>query len=162
VRTKIELEQDEQAKTLLEEVQTDVANLKSSLTLMGPGKTSDILTSDVVKGVTEAIVAVSNVVQSGVKKPVAKWVNGLQKSLAVFSGSEFRTEATFWFARPLFSLALLVGFSVVGIRALYVEKGAMFGADPFSDYLGLVLWGLSTDIASRSLSNLTGEEAKKK
>jgi hypothetical protein len=25
-----------------------------------------------------------------------------------------------------------------------------------------VLWGLSTDIASRSLSNLTGEEAKKK
>ena len=162
VRTKIELEQDEQAKTLLEEVQTDVVNLKSSLTLMGPGKTPDVKISEIVKGVTDAVVAVSNAVQSGVKKPVAKWVNGLHKSLIFLSGSDFRTAATYWFARPLFSLALLAGFSVVGIRALYVEKGATFGADPFSDYLGLVLWGLSTDIASRSLSNLTGEEAKKK
>lgn len=162
VRTKIELEQDEQAKLLLEEVQTDVTKLKSSLMMMmGPGKTPDIKISEVVKGVTEAVVAISNVVHSGVKKPVAKWVNRLQRSLILLSGSEFRAEATYWFARPLFSLALLVGFSVVGIRTLYVEKGATFGADPFSDYLGLVLWGLSTDIASRSLSNLPGGEAKK-
>ncbi|MEG4574207.1 hypothetical protein QUA56_16150 [Microcoleus sp. N3A4] len=152
VRTKIELEQDEQAKTLLEEVQADIAKLKSSSTMMGPGQTPDIKISEVVKGVTDAAVAVSNAVQSGVKK------SGLQRSLIFLSGSEFRTEATYWFARPLFSLALLIGFSVVGIRALYVEKGATFGADPFSDYWGLVLWGLSADIASRSLSNLTGEE----
>lgn len=161
VRTKIELEQDEQAKTLLEEVQTDVAKLKSSLTLMGSGKTPDVKLSEVVKEVTDAVVAVSNAVQSGVKKPVAKWVKGLHKLLIFLSGSEFRTAATYWFARPLFSLALLAGFSVVGIRALYVEKGATFGADPFSDYLGLVVWGLSTDIASRKLSNLPEGEAKK-
>jgi hypothetical protein len=34
-------------------------------------------------------------------------------------------------------------------------------ADPFSDYLGLLVWGLSADVASRSLSNLAGEEEKK-
>jgi hypothetical protein len=71
-----------------------------------------------------------------------------------------RAEATLWVVRPLLSLALLFGLSVVGIRALYVEKGATFGADPFADYLGLVLWGLSADVASRSLSNLPGGEAK--
>ena len=161
VRTKIELEQDEQAKTLLEDVQADVTKLKSSLTMMGPGQTPDIKISEVVKGVTDAVIAVSNAVQSGVKKPVAKWVNGLQRSLIFLSGSEFRTEATYWFARPLFSLALLLGLSIVGIRTLYVEKGATFGADPFSDYWGLVLWGLSADIASRSLSNLSEGGAKK-
>ncbi|MCT7953244.1 hypothetical protein NG798_25940 [Ancylothrix sp. C2] len=161
VRIKIELEQDEQAKTLLEEVQADIAKLKSSQTMMGPGQTPDIKISEVVKGVTDAVVAVSNAVQIGVKKPVAKWVKGLQRSLIFLSGSEFRAEATYWFARPLFSLALLIGLSIVGIRTLYVEKGTTFGADPFSDYWGLVIWGLSADIASRSLSNLSEGSAKK-
>jgi hypothetical protein len=161
VRTKIDLEQDEQAKMLLEEVQADVAKLKSSQTMMGPDQTPDVKISEVVKGVTDAVVAISNAVKSGVKKPVAKWMNGLQRSLIFLSGSEFRTEATYWFARPLFSLALLLGLSIVGIRTLYVEKGATFGADPFSDYWGLVLWGLSTDIASRSLSSLSEADPKK-
>ena len=72
-----------------------------------------------------------------------------------------RAEATYWVVRPLLSLALLFGLSVVGIRALYVENGGTFGADPFSDYWGLVLWGLSADVASRSLSSLPGGEGKK-
>ncbi|WP_265584446.1 MULTISPECIES: hypothetical protein [unclassified Coleofasciculus] len=40
-------------------------------------------------------------------------------------------------------------------------RGTTFGSDPFADYLGLVLWGLSADVASRSLSNLPGGEGKK-
>jgi hypothetical protein len=56
---------------------------------------------------------------------------------------------------------LLVGLSVVGMRSLYMQKGSTFGADAFSDYLGLLVWGLSADVASRSLSNLAGEEEKK-
>lgn len=42
-----------------------------------------------------------------------------------------------------------------------MQKGSTFGADPFSDYLGLLVWGLSADVASRSLSNLAGGEEKK-
>ncbi|MDY6902886.1 MAG: hypothetical protein SWZ49_33165, partial [Cyanobacteriota bacterium] len=105
--------------------------------------------------------AVGVVVQSTVKEPVDKWVQCLQESLIFLSGSKFRTQATYWFARPLFSLVLLFGLSTVGLRSLYVQKGTTFGADPFSDYLGLFIWGLSADVASRSLSNLTGEEEKK-
>jgi hypothetical protein len=87
----------------------------------------------------------------------------LRRSLIVLSGvsSEVRAEATYWVVRPLLSLALLFGLSVVGIRALYVENGITFGADPFADYWELVLWGLSADVASRSLSNLSGGEVNK-
>lgn len=160
VRSHIDFRQDEQAKTLLGEVQQDVLKLQSP-TMMGPGKMPDINLSEVVTNLRKAVVAVGNVVESGVKKPVDKWVLWLQKSLTFISGSEFRTQATYWFARPLFSLVLLIGLSIVGLRSLYIQKGTTFGADPFSDYLGLLVWGLSADVASRSLSNLAETEAKK-
>jgi hypothetical protein len=41
-----------------------------------------------------------------------------------------------------------------GITTPYVEEGAASGANPLGDCLGLVLWGLSAEEASRSLSNL--------
>jgi hypothetical protein len=56
---------------------------------------------------------------------------------------------------------LLGGLSAMGLGSLYVEKGGTFGARPFSDYLGLILWGLSADVASRSLSNLSGGASQK-
>jgi hypothetical protein len=158
IRMQISLSQDEQAKTLLEELQQDIGKLPSSSMM---GDKTPVNLSEVVKGVKDAVVAVGAAVQSNVKEPVDKWVQWLQKSLIFLSGSKFRTQATYWFARPLFSLMLLVGLSVVGMRSLYMQKGSTFGADPFSDYLGLLVWGLSADVASRSLSNLTGEEEKK-
>ena len=83
----------------------------------------------------------------------------LQDFLVTLSGSseQVRAEATFWVVRPLLSLILLIGLSIVGINTLYVENGTTFGAKPLSDYLGLILWGLSADVASRSLSSLRGE-----
>jgi hypothetical protein len=157
IRIQIDLSQDEQAKTLLEELQQDIGKLQIP-PMMGDKTPFNL--SEVAKGVKDAAVAVGAAVQSNVKEPVDKWVQWLQKSLIFLSGSKFRTQATYWFARPLFSLILLLGLSVVGLRSLYVQKGSTFGADPFSDYLGLFIWGLSADVASRSLSNLTGEEEK--
>ncbi|HAZ43013.1 MAG TPA: hypothetical protein DDW76_10295 [Cyanobacteria bacterium UBA11369] len=158
VRMQIDLQQDEQAKALLEEVQKDVANLPSP-TMMG--QTPNYNLSEIVTSLKTAVVAVGNAVQSGVSKPVNQWLFWSQQVLAFISGKEFRAQATYWFARPLFSLALLIGLSTVGMRSLYVQKGGTFGADPFSDYLGLILWGLSADVASRSLSDLAGGEEKK-
>jgi uncharacterized membrane-anchored protein YhcB (DUF1043 family) len=155
IREKIKNNQDEQVKTLLEKLQQDIDNLKIS-PMMGNKATFNL--PEVVK---ELKYAVGVAVQSNVKKPLDKWVLRFQKSLIFLSGSKFRTQATYWFARPLFSLILLFGLSIVGLRSLYVQKGTTFGADPFSDYLGLFVWGLSADVASRSLSNLTGEEEKK-
>lgn len=74
------------------------------------------------------------------------WVAGLS--------DELRAEATLWVVRPVLSLGLLVGLALVGVNELYVEKGVALGAKPLSDYWGLILWGLSADVASRSLSNL--------
>ncbi|QLE54477.1 hypothetical protein [Nostoc sp. TCL26-01] len=79
-----------------------------------------------------------------------------QDFLVLLSGvsDEVRIGATFWIIRPFLSLTLLVGLSLVGIGSLYVDNGLTFGAKPFSDYLGLILWGISADVASRNLSSL--------
>jgi hypothetical protein len=83
-----------------------------------------------------------------------------QQFLIALSGvtDQVRAEASFWVVRPLLALILLVGLASVGMGSLYVEKGATFGARPFADYLGLILWGLSADVASRSLSSLQGRK----
>ncbi len=84
------------------------------------------------------------------------WVDQLQRVLIERSGLSdlVRAEATYWFVRPLLYGVLLVGLTIVGLNTLYIEKGEVFGARPLSDYLGLLLWGLSADVASRSLSGL--------
>ncbi|MEP0885144.1 hypothetical protein NDI49_26695 [Trichocoleus sp. ST-U3] len=150
----------EQAKTLLEEIQAEAVKLGTAM--MGSDKQPDAALTQTAQEAQKAAAAVGHAVQAEVRKAPAlpMWVVQLRRSLIFLSGvsSAVRAEATLWVVRPLLSLALLFGLSVVGIRALYVEKGATFGADPFADYLGLILWGLSADVASRSLSNLPGEE----
>lgn len=152
----------EQAKTLLEEIQAEAVKLGT--TMMGSDKQPDAALTETAQEAQKAAAAVGHAVQAEVRKAPAlpMWVVQLRRSLIFLSGvsSAVQAEATLWVVRPLLSLALLFGLSVVGIRALYVEKGATFGADPFADYLGLVLWGLSADVASRSLSNLPGGEVK--
>lgn len=154
----------EQAKTLLEEIQAEAVKLGTAM--MSSDKQPDAALTQTAQEAKEAAAAVGHAVQAEVRKAPAlpMWVIQFRRSLIFLSGvsSAVRAEATLWVVRPLLSLALLFGLSVVGIRTLYVEKGATFGADPFADYLGLVLWGLSADVASRSLSNLPGGEAKDK
>ncbi len=85
-----------------------------------------------------------------------EWKIRCQDFLILLSGvsDDIRIGATFWLVRPFLSLTLLVGLSLVGIGSLYVDNGLTFGARPFSDYLGLILWGISADVASRNLSSL--------
>ncbi|GAA6617989.1 hypothetical protein [Scytonema sp. NUACC26] len=83
----------------------------------------------------------------------------LQMFLVTLSGLSDRVsaEATLWFIKPLLSLTLLLTLTGVGLNSLYVENGKTFGARPFTDFLGLLLWGLSADVASRSLSPVKGK-----
>ncbi len=85
-----------------------------------------------------------------------EWKIRCQDFLILLSGvsDDIRIGATFWLVQPFLSLTLLVGLSLVGIGSLYVDNGLTFGARPFSDYLGLILWGISADVASRNLSSL--------
>jgi len=56
----------------------------------------------------------------------------------------------------LIGLATWIGLLIVGYQTLYVQQGTAFGSNGIFDYVALVLWGLSSDVASRTLGNLTG------
>ena len=88
------------------------------------------------------------------------WMDQVQRTLIDLSGLSdlVRAEATYWFVRPLLYGVLLIGLTIVGLNTLYIEKGETLGSRPLSDYLGLLLWGLSADVASRSLSGLQGQK----
>jgi hypothetical protein len=51
---------------------------------------------------------------------------------------------------------LLVTLAWVGLSTLYADGSATFGSRPLVDLLALFAWGLSADVASRSLANVRG------
>ena len=137
----------------------------------GIQQVSDLLSNSGARSSSQSIASLQQVTDSlnhieTPEKPnpsptnVGHW---LKRSVIEFSGvsDRARAEATFWVVRPLLALVLLGGLSAVGLGSLYVEKGETFGARPFSDYLSLILWGLSADVASRSLSNLSSGSSSK-
>ncbi|MCW5850319.1 MAG: hypothetical protein KIT87_09585 [Anaerolineae bacterium] len=84
-------------------------------------------------------------------------VSAGQRLARAFSSLEsFRTDLLLWVGRPLLYLTLLLGLLAVGLSSLYIDKGATFGANPLADYTTLLIWGLSADVASRTLSTLGG------
>ncbi|MBD2208102.1 hypothetical protein H6G33_37625 [Calothrix sp. FACHB-1219] len=155
-RKLIQFEKDDQAQELLEQIESSLVKL--SQVMMGANQQPD---PSLTAAATEAVEAQLSAERATKVQqiPVAKFA-WLRRLLIVTAGvsNELRAEATLWVVRPLLSLTLLIGLSLVGIRALYVEKGLTFGANPFADYLELILWGLSADVASRSLSSLPGRE----
>lgn len=76
----------------------------------------------------------------------------------VFSGLfglalEARAESYRWLLRPLFFLLLIALLVYAGMEALYVSN-LSFGAGRLRDYVGLLMWGTSADIASKTLSSV--------
>jgi hypothetical protein len=63
-------------------------------------------------------------------------------------------DAWYRYGRPLMFVLLLVLLSLVGLYNSYV-KNATFGADGLFDYLSLFLWGISADVAQKTLQNLS-------
>ncbi|MEH2189960.1 MAG: hypothetical protein V7K64_27895 [Nostoc sp.] len=157
-RKSIKFENDDQAKKLLQQIQQSIINLSKAM--MGGDKKPDPSLTAAANEAAVAIISAERATQvQKTKSPRFAWLRQLLIAIAGVS-NELRAETTLWIVRPLLSLTLLVGLSLVGIRALYVEKGMTFGADPFSNYLELILWGLSADVTSRSLSNLAGGQEK--
>ncbi|MCL4264729.1 MAG: hypothetical protein KJ069_16015 [Anaerolineae bacterium] len=74
--------------------------------------------------------------------------------LARLSGIRLNADVRFWIVRPIISLVLLVLLVLWGMQALYVNAGTTFGAAGVYDYTALLLWGLTADVVSRSLSNM--------
>ncbi|GAP96273.1 hypothetical protein NIES2104_28080 [Leptolyngbya sp. NIES-2104] len=148
-------DQDAKAKQILTELGADFKDFATRGVNEDPA-------IEVVRGKLKGIVAVANQIDRATElsKAEPSRVNQFQQFFIMLSGvtDQVRAEATFWVVRPLLALILLVGLSSVGMGSLYIERGTTFGARPFADYLGLILWGLSADVASRSLSSLQGRK----
>jgi hypothetical protein len=74
-------------------------------------------------------------------------------TLAFLAGTRITAEEPKPVVKPLAFLGLLVLLTLIGMKTLYIDI-ATFGAQGMFDYLGLFLWGLSSDIAQRTLQNL--------
>jgi hypothetical protein len=61
-----------------------------------------------------------------------------------------------YLARPLLKVILLIMLIYIGLSTLYVDGSATFGVRPLVELFALFAWGLSADVASRSLANLRG------
>lgn len=145
-REHIRAKSDEQVKTL-------VGKIKEALVALAATSFTDSDNSDVEDAVARANVAAAAVADTGAGDQtrgarVRSWL----ASLSGVSGP-FRSEATLWLARPLLWLVLLLGLVTIGIKTHYIDN-PIFGANPFTDFFGLMFWGLSADVASRTLSNL--------
>jgi hypothetical protein len=68
-------------------------------------------------------------------------------------------EAGLGLGAHVLGFLVYIGLLVVGFQTLYVNQGASFGSNGIFDYVGLILWGLTADVASRSLGNLAGGSA---
>jgi hypothetical protein len=136
---------DEAAKTELTALQAELAGVR------GDGAIAELATA-----VGQAAAPLE--AKAGHITPAARpWhLASLRRRLIGLAGlsNEVRAEATLWVVRPLFAIGLLVGLALMGLNELYIEKGDTLGAKPFTDYWGLILWGLSADVASRSLGSL--------
>jgi uncharacterized protein with FMN-binding domain len=141
----------------------DIAQVQELLNASGSRGAEAPQTQSAIAGVTASLAALEEPDQGATGAHPPALLHRLQQTLLLVSGvsDRARAEATFWVVRPLLALVILGGLSAMGLGSLYVEKGATFGAKPFSDYLGLILWGLSADVASRSLSNLAGSATQK-
>jgi hypothetical protein len=76
------------------------------------------------------------------------------RMLQAFAGSEKTgDDVKGAYTKPLLFGLLFLGLLIVGLYALYV-KNPTFGADIVYDYFSLIAWGLSADVAQRTLQNL--------
>lgn len=112
---------------------------------------------DEANRVPEGAVAFDAGAESG-QAAGGRW-KALAKFFAPLIDPERRRELRAWLTlhlgRPLMHVVLLLGLVAVGFNTLYLGQPT-FGAQPFGDYLGLILWGLSADVARRTLTNLPG------
>lgn len=152
-REHIRLQQDDKAKTLV----TKIKDALAALAATPPAGTADTDNSDFADASARANAASSAVAALGTRKTAG---DRITSGLAMLSGlsAELRAGATLFLARPILWLALLLCLLALGLKTLYVDN-PVFGANPFTDFLGLMFWGLSADVASRTLSGLRGNNA---
>lgn len=82
----------------------------------------------------------------------------VRQILGWLSGIAPEAEALFtlWILRPLLYFLLVVWITYLGFQQKYIGQ-ATFGANPVSDYVGLITWAMSADIVGRTIAKI-GQE----
>lgn len=137
--------QDQQASDAVARVETEVRNLVAP---QPPAARSFALATAQARTAT---VAAIRAVQAAAPVKLPPFVR-LLTLLTGVSGA-FRAELTLWVVRPLVYIILIGALLYIGLQQLYI-KNPTFGSDPLSDYFGVLVWAMSSDVASRTLSSL--------
>jgi hypothetical protein len=139
------------AEQLRKEVET---RLREAAEDSSMGASANLLKA-AVKGFQQFGNKLAELTAQPVRAPTSRIAERVQNVVVTLAGSpRVRTEARYWIARPLLFLILLVILVLIGLQTLYINAGATFGAGGVYDYLGLFIWGLSADVAQRTLQNL--------
>jgi hypothetical protein len=143
-RNLIAFKQDKESSALVADIEKAVKNL------VAPAPPAAVAFDLATKQATKATAAASRTVLGIAETP--KWYF---RWLSLFTGINggLRAEVTLWVLRPATYLLLIGALMILGMQQLYL-KNATFGADPFSDYFGLLVWAMSSDVASRTLGSL--------
>jgi hypothetical protein len=146
VRQLIALKQDATVANLVKEIDLAVQNLATP-TAREDGSAQAAL---------DASMSARQTVED-TNPPKLRWP---VRALAAATGiaGEYRATLTLWLLRPTMYCLLIVALGFVGLQQLYL-KNATFGSDPLTDYFGLFVWAVSSDVASRTFSTLKSSSA---
>jgi hypothetical protein len=143
-RDLIKCMQDQKASEVVSQIQTAVQSL--------PEPPSTHVRAQVM-AVVQAKKAMADAVRTvqGIAETPKWYVRWLRHFTGIYE--ILRAEVTLWVLRPTIYLLLIGALMILGMQQLYM-KNATFGSDPFSDYFGLLVWAMSSDVASRTLASL--------
>lgn len=137
---------DQEASSLVTQIETKVVNLPPAPS--GTTAFTPVAARAQARAATRFAVQATAAVHTARQRPWDK----LLGFIARIRGA-VRAELTLWVVRPLIYVFLIVALLAIGVQQLYL-KNPVFGSAPVSDYLGLLVWAMSSDVASRTLSNL--------
>ena len=101
--------------------------------------------------VRSAAKASANITEESAPARPPSWQRRLT-SLITGHSDALRADVTLWFLRPLAWIILILMLVGTGFMQLY-WKDPCFGANSVADYFGLLLWGMGSDVAGRTLTN---------
>jgi hypothetical protein len=143
VRGMIALKKDQDAATAVGKIEAAVQSLASQ-----PGAPVPAFALAAAQAKTAQAAAGRSAYATIKASPIVRIL-----SLVTGLAQEVRAEVSLWVLRPIGYLLLIAALMAIGLQQLYL-KNPTFGVDPFSDYFGVFIWAMSSDVASRTLSNL--------
>lgn len=99
--------------------------------------------------------------ESAVETTEESWAQWIARKftaiLGWLTGVKVNNRTRYAFFRPLVGLITLIVIVLMGFQEIYIEGEDTFGSNGVYDYLKLFLWGVVSDVLSRTL---TGSEVK--